>query len=53
MRKLMTKSPVRTQDAKNLHSIGVKANSTTRIDEEDLFNLFTADIMKMKIKFTR
>lgn len=53
MRKQMTKSPARTQEVEEIHSNGVKAKSTPRIDEEVLFNLFTADIMKMNIKFTR
>ena len=31
----------------------VKKSSEGRIDEESLFNLFTANIMKMKKKFIR
>ena len=31
----------------------VKKSSESRIDEESLFNLFTANIMKMKKKFIR
>lgn len=53
MKKPIIKYTFRAKEQKDVELNGVKAQSITRIDEESLFNLFTADIMKMKIKFTR
>lgn len=51
MNKPVTK--IRTDNKEVSHVSGTKSKAIIRIDEEGLFNLFTADIMKMKIKFTR
>ncbi|MBL7856509.1 MAG: hypothetical protein JNM57_02380 [Cyclobacteriaceae bacterium] len=52
MRKMIIKT-VYKEDVKEILSTDVRSKWTTRIHEEELFNLFTADIMKMKTKFTR
>lgn len=50
----MKKNILKFPDIKKIiHLSGIKPETMIRIDEEGLFNLFTADIIKMKIKFTR
>jgi hypothetical protein len=56
--KLAVKSSASRKDAvksprEQKESLKAKRSLKPRIDEEGLFRLFTADIIKMKTKFTR
>ena len=54
MKKVITKSSKSADERKQLRgAVDSKKTIVKRIDEEILFNLFTANIMKLKKKFVR
>jgi hypothetical protein len=54
MKSAIVKFSKSTKEVKEVEQVGKnKKSMKQRIDEERLFNLFTADIMKLKKKFIR